>query len=165
MKRRVSLVVAGVLAVAATAEAQTLSLKLEGGRVTLNAQNVSVTEILRQWAKVGGATVLNGDQIQSGPVSLEFVNVPERAALETVLRGVSGYILVGRQAAGAASTIDRILIVPVSVPPRSESSVTSPALRPPSESRRRTYAPTPEPAATYPGDEQPGVGNALEQSP
>jgi hypothetical protein len=87
--------------------------------VTLEARDVSVRDILHQWAEVGHTTVLNGEKIQGGPVSFQLLDVPERLALETVLRGVSGYILAERQTPSAtSSTFDRILILPVSTPPR-----------------------------------------------
>jgi hypothetical protein len=119
MTVRFCLAVAALLLGAAGLDAQTLNLKLESGRVTLDAQDVPLRDILQQWAKIGGTTVLNAEKIPGGPVSFQFVDVPERAALETVLRGVSGYILAERQiTAATASTFDRILILPVSTPPR-----------------------------------------------
>jgi hypothetical protein len=103
------------LSSAGAAGAQVLSLTLEGGRVTLNAEGVSVAQILKRWADVGRVTVVNGDKLGDAPVTLQLVDIPEQTALATILRSAGGYMLGRRQGAPAGqSIIDRILILPTS---------------------------------------------------
>jgi hypothetical protein len=106
----------------ARADAQ-VRLQIENGLVTLEAQNVSVRQILAEWARVGGARIVNGEKVAGGPVTLQLKAIPERQALDTILRGVSGYMLASRQAgAPGMSGFDRILILPTSAAPRAASA-------------------------------------------
>jgi hypothetical protein len=98
---------------------QSIKLEFKDGRVSLNAQNAPLRAILAEWARLGGATIVNGDRVVGAPVTLEFVAVPERQALDTLLRSVAAYMLAPRRAGTAgASTFDRILILPTSAAPR-----------------------------------------------
>jgi hypothetical protein len=103
-----------------TSNAQQLNLQLRDGLVTLDAQNVPIRQILSEWARVGGTRIVNGEKITGAPVTLQLSGVPERQALDTILRGVSGYMLASRQAGmpTGASSFDRILILPTSSAPR-----------------------------------------------
>jgi len=121
MSFRIPLLAGALVAVAAVAAAQApLQLQISNGRVTLHAQNVPVKAILAEWSKVGGAKVINGDGVAGAPLTLALEGVPERQALDIILRGVSGYMLAARQpgVAGGASMYDRIMILPTSVAPR-----------------------------------------------
>lgn len=100
------------------ANAQQMTLQIQDGRVTLDAQNVPVRQILAEWARVGGAKIVNGEKVVGSPLTLQLQGVPERQALDIVLRGVSGYMLAARQTAGGVSAFDRIMILPTSTPPR-----------------------------------------------
>lgn len=98
---------------------QTMALQFSGGQVTLNAQNVPVRAILAEWARLGGATIVNGERVAGPPVTLELTGVPERQALDIVLRSVAGYIVAPRRAGSPGlSTFDRIVILPTSAAPR-----------------------------------------------
>ena len=121
MKFRVLVFAASVACLAAAAQAQVpLRLQIAGGRVTLHAQNVPVRTILAEWSRLGGAKIVNGDRIAGAPLTLELEGVPERQALDIILRGVSGYMLAARAAgaSGGPSMYDRIMILPTSVAPR-----------------------------------------------
>jgi hypothetical protein len=97
---------------------QTVKIEFDRGRVTLRVQNAPVRAILAEWAKLGGATIVNGERVAGPPLTLELTSVPERQALDIVLRNVSGYMLAPRRAGTAgASTFDRILILPTSAAP------------------------------------------------
>lgn len=101
------------------AAAQSLKLEFQDGRVTLAAQNMPIRAILAEWARLGNATIVNGEGVAGPPVTLELESLPERQAIEILLRGVSGYMLGARQAGSAGlSTFDRILILPTSSAPR-----------------------------------------------
>jgi hypothetical protein len=107
-----------VLAGPASAQ-QTVKLQFNAGQVTLSAQNAPVRAILAEWAKLGGATIVNADRVAGPPLTLELAGVPERQALDTVLRSVAGYIVAPRPAGSTgASAFDRIMILPTSVAPR-----------------------------------------------
>jgi hypothetical protein len=117
---KITAVFAAVLFLAASAEAQQqLKLQIQDGRVTLDAQNVPVRQILAEWARIGGAKVVNGEKVVGAPVTLQLQDVPERQALDTILRGVSGYMLAARpDGVNGVSLFDRIMILPTSAAPR-----------------------------------------------
>src|SRR5207237_1419294 len=62
----------------------------------------------------------NGDRVAGSPLTLDLEGVPERQALDIVLRSVSGYALAAREpgATNGPSMYDRIMILPTSVAPR-----------------------------------------------
>ena len=114
-----SLLVVALLSAASAGAQPQLTLTIQNGRVTLDARNVPVRQILTEWAKVGGVKVVNAEKVTGAAVTLQLPDVPERQALDIVLRGVAGYLLASR-AAGTqgASTFDRILILATSTPPK-----------------------------------------------
>jgi hypothetical protein len=156
MSRRISIFAALFACVSAVALAQApLRLQISGGRVTLHADNVPVRTILSEWARLGGATIVNGDRVAGAPLTLDLEGVPERQALEIVLRGVSGYVLAARQPGATGSTgasmYDRIMILPTSVAPRNPTpTATTPILSPPLV----------RPVAPRQGDDQNGADDA-----
>ena len=107
---------------AAPAAAQAVKLEFHDGRVNLSAQNASVRAILNEWARLGGTRIVNADRV-TGNVTLELNGVPERQALDVVLRSASGY-LAGPRDAGVAgqSAYSSILILPTSTAPRPVAS-------------------------------------------
>jgi hypothetical protein len=120
MSFRVCLLAGVVVGFAAFAAAQApLQLQMNNGRVTLHAQNVPLRTILAEWSKRGGAKIINGDAVGGAPLTLDLDSVPERQALDIILRGVSGYVLAARQPGTVgASMYDRIMILPTSAAPR-----------------------------------------------
>jgi hypothetical protein len=130
---------ASVTLLAATAIAQQgVTLQFNAGQVTLSAQNAPVRAILQEWARLGGATIVNGDRVTGPPVTLELTAVPERQALDIVLRSVAGYIVAPRPAGSqGASAFDRIVILPTSTAPRAPAPAAPavagrpPVIRPP----------------------------------
>lgn len=112
-------------AVAINAQAQ-LTLQFRDTGVTLDARNVPVRQILDEWARIGGTRIVNGDKVLGAAVTLQLIDVPERQALDIVLRSVSGYMLAMRQpGTPGASAVDRILILPTSTPPRNPPPVSA----------------------------------------
>jgi hypothetical protein len=119
MALRGSLVLALLLCAVPADAQQSVTLEFSDGLVTLRTQNAPVRTILAEWARLGGATIVNGDRVAGPPVTLELTAVPERQALDIVLRNVAGYMLGPRRAeATGVSAFDRILILPTSVAPR-----------------------------------------------
>ncbi|HUE86728.1 MAG TPA: hypothetical protein VMO26_11695 [Vicinamibacterales bacterium] len=114
--------VALVLLSALPAQAQQLNLEIDNGRVTLDAVNVPARQILAEWARIGGTKVVGAEKITGAPLTLKLVDMPERQALDIILRNVAGFMAAPRQASAlpGASAYDRILIMATSsvVPPQ-----------------------------------------------
>jgi hypothetical protein len=91
------------------AGAQTLSLRFENGRAQLEAQDVSVQQILKRWRDQTGALVLGAEKISAPPLMLRVANVTERDLLAILLRGITGYIATERPESDGRIT--RIVIV------------------------------------------------------
>ena len=103
---------------------QDLRLQFHAGLVDLSAHAVSVAEILARWSEVGGTTVVNGDQVQSGPVTIDLVDTPEGVALGIILRSVPGYLLAeGANRTEARSVIDRIVMMATRTTPPTTMAV------------------------------------------
>src|SRR6185436_940985 len=152
------LIAAILLCVACAAPAsaqQSVKLEFKDGRVSLNAQNVPLRAILAEWARLGGATIVGGDRVAGAPVTLELVAVPERQALDTLLRTVAAYMLAPRRAGSVgASTFDRILILPTSTAPRNPPPAPAAAVLP----QPRPILPRP-PVVMNPNSPQPDDDN------
>jgi hypothetical protein len=118
-------VVAGALMAPTSASAGELRLSIANGRVTLVAQDVTLKQILDEWARVGQTTIVGAERLVGAAVTLELHDVPETRALETLLRTASGYIAKPRAVAAVmtgASTYDRILIMPPSKAPAASAT-------------------------------------------
>jgi hypothetical protein len=117
--RALTLAVALGLAGASSARAD-VQLTIRNGRVSLVATNATIRQILAEWAKIGQTTIVNGDRVSGGPVTLQLSDVPEQQALDVLLRSVSGYMAASRAVALVnASQFDRIIVMPTSVAPPS----------------------------------------------
>jgi hypothetical protein len=89
-----------------------LTLTIQDGLVSLDAQDVTVRQILTEWARIGKTRIINVERITGGPVTLKFDDTPERQALDIVLRTIPGYVALPRATPVAdASLYDRILIM------------------------------------------------------
>jgi len=110
-----------------SAAAQGLTLEFHDGKVRLSAQNVTTSQILAEWARLGKTTIVNGDRVPGPAVTLELQDVPEQQALDIVLRGVSGYLVAARETELAgASAFDRIYILPTSSRPTNAAPLAPP---------------------------------------
>src|SRR5215218_6485202 len=93
---------AALAASPAPAQAQTaapgVSLVIRDGKVTLKAEQASLRQILAEWERQGQVKVLGTDKLVGAPLTLTLVDVPEKQALEIVMRGVPGYMAVDRVA-------------------------------------------------------------------
>lgn len=137
-----------LLAAASTANAQ-VQLSIEDGRVTLVATDVTVRDILAEWARVGQTRIVNGEKLAGPRVTLELRDVPEEQALDVLLRSASGYLVAPRQTpSAAASRFDRILILPTSQAPAAPGRAALPS---PSAPTPRPFMP---PRVTVPDAEQ-----------
>ena len=107
-----------VPASATVALAGDLSLTIANGRVTLVARDVTVRQILAEWARVGQTKIVNGEKMMGGPVTMELRDVPESKALETLLRAAAGYMVTPRlDGRVGMSSYDAVVILATSRPP------------------------------------------------
>jgi hypothetical protein len=158
-------VVAGLLWSAGPVSAQVLSLEFHDGKVRLIAENVPVGRILAEWSRLGGTKILNGERIPGAPVTLQLLDVPERQALDVVLRGAAGYIVAARETTGTgASTFDRILVLPTTSRAPSTASLPPPVAQPAPqfvEQEDPTDGPESPQLPGLPGGVPPGAVNRL----
>src|SRR5215210_24389 len=97
--------------VATPASAGELKLTINNGLVTVVANNVPVSQIMSEWARIGQTKIVNGEKLMT-VVSLELIDVPEKKALDIVLRSASGFMAAERkQVVPGASNFDRIMIL------------------------------------------------------
>lgn len=109
-----------------------VQLTIQDGRVSLIATNVTVRQILTEWARIGQTKIVNVERISGGPVTLQLTNVPELQALDVLLRSVSGYLAAPRPTdASNLSRFDRIILLPTSVAPRAPAASPSPVFQQP----------------------------------
>ena len=121
----VSLTAAASLAAAVPAHAE-VHLTIQNGRVSLVAKDATLTQILAEWAKVGKTTIVNGERVPGGPLTLQLTDVPEEQALDTLLRALSGYVAAPRATAVAGlSRFDRIVVMPTEAKPVSATASTA----------------------------------------
>jgi hypothetical protein len=112
MKTRVFGLIVLVLA-ASPVFAASLQISFRDGRVSIDAQDVTVRQILTEWARIGKTRVVNVERLTGGPITLKLENLPEKQALEIILRAVPGYMALPRETIVAdASAYDRILVMP-----------------------------------------------------
>lgn len=131
-----------------------LTVTLSNGRATVIATNVPLSQILAEWARVGKTTIVNGDKLTGPPITLMLQDVPEREALDVLLRSASGYIVAGRQDVMAnGSAFDRILIMPTSRAPAASAVNTTP--------QRFPNRPAPQPVLDPDQDEDQPVGPVM----
>ena len=154
---------------AAPAGAQ-VKLEFHDGRVNLSAQNAPVRAILNEWARLGGPKIINGDRLAGGAVTLELNGVPERQALDIVLRSASGYMAGAREpGTPGQSAYASILILPTSSAPRTVAAPPPPAFNGP---QPQIFAPGQQPFVPPqvarqpdPDDVDPPVGVAPDAEP
>jgi hypothetical protein len=87
------------------------------GRVTLVAQQVTVSEILAEWSRKGGTRIQGAERLGGGPipVPLLFENRPELEVIEALTRQAAGISVAPRLMGSAgASRFESIHIVATS---------------------------------------------------
>jgi hypothetical protein len=104
--------------VASPAAAGELTVKMADGLVTVIAKDVPLRQILAEWARVGDTRMVNAEKLGGTPLTLELVGVPEKEALDILLRSAAGYMTASRPAGlPGASVYDRVIILATSRPP------------------------------------------------
>ena len=111
----------------AAASAGDLKLSMQNGRVTILADSVPLRQILGEWARVGQSKILNIERVNGPAVTLQLVDMPEKDALDILLRSASGYIAAPRaELIANASMYDRITIMATSHAPAAVTSAAPP---------------------------------------
>ena len=165
MRRLAPVLLVVLTATATPAAAQQVALTMRDGLVTMDARNATVRQILSEWAKVGRVAVVNGEKVTGPPVTLQLAGLPERQALDIILRGVAGYMVVAR--AGVApleaslARFDRVLILPSSAAPAAPAAGTRTGQAPRPGVPAPAAAPPPEPDDD--GDPAAGADDAPPQ--
>ena len=89
-----------------------LQLSIQDGKVTLDAEDVTIRQILTEWARLGNTRIVNVERLAGGPITLKFEGLPEKQALDTILRSVPGYVAAPRETMMAnASMYETILVM------------------------------------------------------
>ena len=110
--KRLTAAFAAMLLIASPVFAE-LHVAMHDGRVSIQAKDATLRQILTEWARVGGTKIVNVEKIPGGPVTLVLENMTEMQALDVLLRPLSGYIAAPRAVAAAnLSAYDRIIILP-----------------------------------------------------
>lgn len=113
MNLRAVLLVAicAVFAAPSAANAGEVRVTFANGRVTVIATDATLTEILQEWARVGGSRFINAEKIPSTErLTLRLENALEMHAIEVLLRPVAGYVIAPRRAAASGSSLGNIVI-------------------------------------------------------
>lgn len=101
-----------VWAWASAGDAGDVRVTFANGRVTVIATDATLTEILQEWARVGGSRFVNAEKIPSAErLTLRLENETEMHAIEVLLRPVAGYVIAPRLAAAAGgSSLGNVVI-------------------------------------------------------
>jgi hypothetical protein len=111
-----------------------VSLAIRDGKVTLKAEQASLRQILAEWERQGQMKVVGADKLAGAPVTLTLVDVPEKQALEIVMRGVPGFMAIDRVAQAEAasagpSRYDRVVVMARAATPVPAAAMASGAAR------------------------------------
>jgi hypothetical protein len=142
---------AAVAVLASAAGAQTVgvqtpgvSLVIRDGLVTLKAEQASLRQILAEWERLGQVRFVGADKLTGGPVTISLTGIPEKQALEIVMRGVPGYMAVDRTPtatmAASASRFDRVVVMARAATPVPAASMAGGRMPSPAQ----PMTPTPE---------------------
>ncbi len=155
-----------VVGLASPSLAGQVRLEIRDGLVTLVAKDASIREILAEWARVGQTRIVNAESVPGLPMTIELTGVPERQALETLLRSAAGFVAAPRAVLQASASIyDRIMLMPGTRPavlPTAAASASSNPSQQPAWMRERTV--TPQPLVIEDRDDDP-LPNAQSPGP
>ena len=143
------------------ADAGQLRMEFRDGTVSISAVDVPLSQVLSEWARLGQTRIVNLEKVSGAPLTVELANVPEKQALEVLLRNLPGYLVAARTVpTGAGSQFDRIVVMPGTIPPA------QPAMRaaaPPPQPPPMPQAPMPPMGGIVEDQDQP-VQDAAEQA-
>lgn len=106
---------------AAARSARKLELTVADGSVALDAQNVTLREILTEWQRRSGCQFVNADKLPATPMTIQFpAGTPELKVIDSLLHGLGttttgyGYMVAPRSATDP--TCGAVYILPTSRP-------------------------------------------------
>lgn len=122
-----------LLLLAGPVSAGPVTVRFEGGYVSVSARSASLRDVLAEWTRQGQTRFVNTEKVGGALVTIELVHVPEKQALEVLLRSVAGYVAAPRSSmAGGVSVFDRIVVMPTSsAPPPAPAGGARMPVRPP----------------------------------
>ena len=82
-------------------------IAFDGGRVTLQAREALVGDVLAEWARVGGTVITGADRLPPVKVTVNLVAVDEKSAIEAVIGSTMGYGFTTRPEAPAGTARTR----------------------------------------------------------
>jgi hypothetical protein len=140
MKHLCVAILVAAVCLPASVSAGELVLSFKDGRVTLKATDVTLRQVLNEWSRLGQTRIVGLEKLGGGLLTLELTDLPEKQALEILLRSVAGYVAAPR-ASGAAdasmaanmSRFDRLMLLPTSIASAAPTGPPRPA----------AFAPTP----------------------
>jgi hypothetical protein len=110
-----------------------LALSFKNGTVALDAQNVTLRDVLAEWQRRGGCEFVNADKLPPSTVTLQFPEgTPELTVIDSLLRGLGtgatgyGYIVGPRNTASNDPGCGAVYILPTSRPTASASYMPPP---------------------------------------
>ncbi|MFN8058818.1 MAG: hypothetical protein U0Q12_06590 [Vicinamibacterales bacterium] len=144
-----------------------VKVSIHDGRVTLQATQASLREILAEWARVGQVRVVNAERLAGPPLTLQLLDVPEKRALDTLLRSAAGYLVAPRAVLAAdASVYDRLIILTTSTASGAAPTVAAMPNRPPAAYPQPMLNPSvPEPEPVVADDPPPPVDPNFAERP
>jgi hypothetical protein len=109
-----------------------LELSFKDGTVTLDAQNVTIRDILMEWQRREGCQFVNADKLPTTPLTIQFsAGTPELDAIDSLLRGLAtpttGYGYIVAPGSGQNAAVCGAVYILASSRPTSVSSFSPPS--------------------------------------
>src|SRR5688572_5920359 len=98
----------------------TVQIAFDQGRVTLAAHDALVSDVLAEWARVGGTVITGADRLPPGRITLNLVAADEWSAIEAVIGSANGILVAGRTTVPAGNS--RLARVVITAPPAAASA-------------------------------------------
>ena len=149
-----------------TAHAGQLRMEFRNGTVSISAADVPLSQVLSEWSRLGQTRIVNLEKVGGAPLTVELTNVPEKQALEVLLRNVPGYLVAARAVpTTGGSQFDRIVVMPGTIPPAQpamRAAVPPPPQAPPPPVPQ---APTPPMGGIVEDQDEPGQDGGEQAAP
>jgi hypothetical protein len=113
-----------------------LDLSFKDGTVALDAQNVTIREILVEWQRRDGCQFVNADKLPAAPVTMQFpAGTPALDAIDSLLRGLAtpttGYGYIVAPGNGQTAAVCGAVYILASSRPTSAAASFAPGVSPP----------------------------------
>lgn len=106
-----TLIVVGALAAAPRAQQVNVRIAFGDGRVTVEATDALVSDVLAEWSRVGGTLITGVDRIPATRLTLKLVDIDEWSAMTSLVGKSTAILAAARDNAPAgASRLTRLVI-------------------------------------------------------